>query len=359
MDLLDRCGKVEDVLQKDEPDIISSATAEARPQSALASKLRAAPVPTNRAPKQSKMLVREAQKLLSTVTHLASEANHAAAAAPHQQQQHRPAAVPLNLPSTPLSTVLAQYKDAQAAWAREKAGLRREAVTQRKRATKLEQDYTKLERLHAHKTLDVQTLRNALKGRDVQLQEADAEVKRLQAELQRSKEAAAEQLCELAGERDDLQALLLATLDRLEAVEGVAKRADESSLLMEQKVRALEQERLSALESAAAARAEVKQLREARKRLQWQSSLLEKMAEVQLRHNKRKSEAIKELLGGCGVRTNHQHDHDADGDDAEGEDDGRHDDCGLSSVSESAASGIEEAASLIRELAAATGTADD
>lgn len=65
------------------------------------------------------------------------------------------------------------------------AGLRREAVTQRKRATKLEQDYTKLERLHAHKTLDVQTLRNALKGRDVQLQEADAEVKRLQAELQR------------------------------------------------------------------------------------------------------------------------------------------------------------------------------
>lgn len=54
--------------------------------------------------------------------------------------------------------------------------------------------------------------------------------------LFRSKEAAAEQLCELAGERDDLQALLLATLDRLEAVEGVAKRADESSLLMEQKV---------------------------------------------------------------------------------------------------------------------------
>lgn len=91
----------------------------------------------------------------------------------------------------------------------------------------------------------------------------------------------------------------------------------------------------------------------------WQSLSRLFFLQVQLRHNKRKSEAIKELLGGCGVRTNHQHDHDADGDDAEGEDDGRHDDCGLSSVSESAASGIEEAASLIRELAAATGTADD
>jgi hypothetical protein len=42
----------------------------------------------------------------------------------------------------------------------------------------------------------------------------------------------------------------------------------------------LEAERLAALQTAAAARQEVVQLQEARRRLQWQSELLEKMSEV-------------------------------------------------------------------------------
>ena len=53
----------------------------------------------------------------------------------------------------------------------------------------------------------------------------------------RCHEVAAEKLCGLASERDDLQGLLLATLSRLEAVEGVVARADESSAAMEEKVR--------------------------------------------------------------------------------------------------------------------------
>lgn len=39
-------------------------------------------------------------------------------------------------------------------------------------------------------------------------------------------------------------------------------------------------ERMAALEAAAAARAEVSQLKEEQKRLRWQSQLLEKMSEV-------------------------------------------------------------------------------
>ena len=45
-------------------------------------------------------------------------------------------------------------------------------------------------------------------------------------------------------------------------------------------MKGLEEERLRALEAAARARAEVQELSESRRKLQWQSKLLEKMSEV-------------------------------------------------------------------------------
>ena len=45
-------------------------------------------------------------------------------------------------------------------------------------------------------------------------------------------------------------------------------------------MKSLEEERLRALEAAARARAEVQELSESRRKLQWQSKLLEKMSEV-------------------------------------------------------------------------------
>lgn len=48
----------------------------------------------------------------------------------------------------------------------------------------------------------------------------------------------------------------------------------------QEKLATLEQERLRALEAAARARAEVQELSESRRKLQWQSKLLEKMSEV-------------------------------------------------------------------------------
>jgi hypothetical protein len=49
-------------------------------------------------------------------------------------------------------------------------------------------------------------------------------------------------------------------------------------------MKALEEERLRALEAAARARAEVADLTESRRKLQWQSKLLEKMSEVRISH---------------------------------------------------------------------------
>lgn len=63
------------------------------------------------------------------------------------------------------------------------AKLRREAVANRKKASKLELEMAKLQRLHQHKSLDVSSLRAALKGRDLQLEEAHARNKQLEAAL--------------------------------------------------------------------------------------------------------------------------------------------------------------------------------
>eukprot|EP00198_Chlamydomonas_reinhardtii_P006861 XP_001696197.1 predicted protein [Chlamydomonas reinhardtii] len=200
---------------------------------------------------------------------------------------------------TPLSSVLAQFKEAETAWAHEKARLRREAIEERKRANKLELDYKRLQRVNEHQMLDVKALKTALKSRDSQLENASERIRELDVALQRTQEESALAIASLNAERDDLKGLLLAALQRLEAVDEL--------------MRLLEEERSKALDAAARARTEVAELAESRRKLQWQSKLLEKMSEadparhapasapaacpqVQLKHNKRKSEAIRRLL---------------------------------------------------------------
>mmetsp|Transcript_18736 Transcript_18736/g.34016 ORF Transcript_18736/g.34016 Transcript_18736/m.34016 type:complete len:396 (-) Transcript_18736:603-1790(-) len=197
---------------------------------------------------------------------------------------------------TPLAQVLAQFKEAEAAWANEKARLRREAVAERKRANTVELEHRRLERVADHRTLDLKALKTALKNRDAQLEAAGERVAELEMLLERTQSEATAQITSLAAERDSLRQLLLAALQRLEAVDHVVQRADISTSLMEEKVKALETERQRALEAATRARTEVQELAESRRKLQWQSKLLEKMSEVQLKHNQRKSEAIRKLL---------------------------------------------------------------
>lgn len=63
------------------------------------------------------------------------------------------------------------------------AKLRREAVASRKKASKLELEMAKLQRLHQHKTLDVNSLKAALKGRDQTLEEAHGKIRQLEEAL--------------------------------------------------------------------------------------------------------------------------------------------------------------------------------
>ncbi|KAF8071001.1 sugar phosphate/phosphate translocator [Scenedesmus sp. PABB004] len=255
----------------------------------------------------SELLARAAQRLLRDAQADAQQAERALAVMP-RAAGGRPAARGSTSDgggggggggeprSSPLATVLAQYREAQAAWAADKAKLRREAAAATKRATKLELELAQLRRASEHKAHDVASLRAALKGRDALLSESQARVRTLEEALAKSQDIAAEKLCGLARERDDLQGLLLATLDRLEGVEGVVAAADASSAAMEDKVRVLEGERLAALRLAADAQADATAAQEEQGRLAWQRELLDRVSEVQLRHNQHRSAALKELL---------------------------------------------------------------
>lgn len=199
--------------------------------------------------------------------------------------------------SSPLASVLSQYRQAQLAWGQEKAQLRRELTVQRKRANNAALELKRIERLHSHKLLDISALKGALKTRDDQLQAAQERVKDLEHIISRSAASEASRVEALETERNDLKSLLLATLQRLQSLDELVARTDMSSSLMEKKVEALEQQCQQAEAAAADARAEAAQMSDSQKRLQAQAKLLEAVSQVQQRHNRRKARAIKDLLG--------------------------------------------------------------
>jgi len=201
-------------------------------------------------------------------------------------------------PQTPLASVLAQYRDAEAVWAQEKAKLRREMIEQRKRANRFESDYKKLVNQFDSRAVDIKSLKAALKNRDTQLHQMTIKLREAEESLQRCNETAAEELASLTEERDDLKSLLQATLARLESVDEVLHRADISTAMMEQKVKALDTERLKAVNKAAVARAEADSLARGQSKLQWQSKLLERMSEMNMSSARSKKEALQEYEKG-------------------------------------------------------------
>lgn len=67
----------------------------------------------------------------------------------------------------------------------EQARLRREALTERKRANKTDLEHKRLERLAEHRTLELKALKTALKNRDSQLEVAEARIRELEGGLMR------------------------------------------------------------------------------------------------------------------------------------------------------------------------------
>lgn len=93
----------------------------------------------------------------------------------------------------------------------------------------------KASRLLEHKKLDGKALRSALKNRDNQLAAAGERIKELEGALAMTQEDSSLRISALNTERDDLKALLLATLQRLESVDEMVHRADLSSTMMQDK----------------------------------------------------------------------------------------------------------------------------
>eukprot|EP01025_Chloroclados_australasicus_P002751 TRINITY_DN10629_c0_g1_i1.p3 TRINITY_DN10629_c0_g1~~TRINITY_DN10629_c0_g1_i1.p3 ORF type:complete len:166 (-),score=18.61 TRINITY_DN10629_c0_g1_i1:359-856(-) len=136
----------------------------------------------------------------------------------------------------------------------------------------------------------------ALRNRDTQIKESQQRAKTLESQLGRTHDSISDELASLAAERDDLQALLTATLHRLEEVDRAVQKADESSQAMEQKVRQLEEERSRAVSLAQALNSELNHLKANEDMFQWQSTLLSKMSEIQSRHQQRKKITMQRLI---------------------------------------------------------------
>lgn len=108
-------------------------------------------------------------------------------------------------------------------------------------------------------------------------------------------------MSELTAERNELKALLAGTLKRLETLTDTVRRSSRATYILEEKYRKLEHERAEAMEAAEAASVQLESLQKSHSELVKHSQLLEKISEVQLRHNRRKAEVFRAVLTGRGI----------------------------------------------------------
>ncbi|CAD7698757.1 unnamed protein product [Ostreobium quekettii] len=199
---------------------------------------------------------------------------------------------------TPLGSVLAQYREAEEQWTREKAALRRDAFAHRRRANKFEIEVKKFQSMLQHKTMDVKALKTALANRDSQLVELHKRISELEQGQTKVQEEAAHQVSDLATERDELRTLLAAMLKRLECVDEFVHRTAASSSVMEDRVRAIEQERLRAVAEASKASGLEQELLGAKTQLHLQKKMLKKVSDIHLKKNREQKKAIRDALEG-------------------------------------------------------------
>lgn len=131
-----------------------------------------------------------------------------------------------------------------------------------------------------------------------------------------------------------MKALLVATLQRLEAVDRVVARADDSNAALERQVSQLAEERNLAVQDASSAKARVEAMKKSQRRVEWQNKvhgtslaachqlsgirarrylclhenstesplqMLDKISEVQMAHSRTKTQAMHELLDKTGA----------------------------------------------------------
>ncbi|KAK9809852.1 hypothetical protein WJX72_000371 [[Myrmecia] bisecta] len=218
----------------------------------------------------------------------------------HLESRHEPALRHLHLggpPHSPLALMLARLRDAEERWLTEKAELRREAESQRKRAHKAELELQQLKGLYKHRGTEMKAVMAALRRRDEELAEHAGRLTAAHEALDQGHGELEKERAGLAEERDELHRLLAAALDRLEVVDTEVTRVKTEREKLQKQVGEAEAERKRAQKAAALAKSQLASQADEQMKAELQSSLLEKLLDVQLKHNQKKANAIRNMLG--------------------------------------------------------------
>lgn len=154
---------------------------------------------------------------------------------------------------------------------------------------------------HEYRGMDIKALKSALRNRDVLLEEQSERIRELERECGGTVDKCSAEVSDLTVERNELKALLAGTLKRLETLTDTVHRSSKATYILEDKYKKLERERAEAVEAAEAAASQLAAVQTSHAELVKHSQLLEKISEVQLRHNRRKAEVFRAVLNGRGI----------------------------------------------------------
>eukprot|EP00891_Asterochloris_glomerata_P002410 jgi/Astpho2/2410/Aster-x1073 len=199
-------------------------------------------------------------------------------------------------PESAVEVLLNRVKELEDAWMADKALYRRDAQEQRRRCHALELEHEKLQRAYQHRGGEMKGLKAALRSRDQQLQIVERKLRQLRDVANHDTQEVAEQFGKLKSERNELSALLDEAVKRMEALEAAGRQRGEDTALMQGQVSTLEEERARAAQEAQAAQQRAAELQEGKRRFEWQSALLQRLMEVQLKHNKTKTQSLRRML---------------------------------------------------------------
>eukprot|EP00210_Caulerpa_lentillifera_P004525 g4318.t1 len=195
------------------------------------------------------------------------------------------------------------------------AALRRETSTQRQRAHKLDLENKRLLASNKHKAMDISALKNALASRDVQLQSMHEKLTNYEGMLTESQETQVQETAEIVYERDELRMLLVSTMERMKEIDQFINKTLTNTSQLEQKLEELQTQRvkcghiivrnsesnerlflLSALQVASKSFSLKNELEKAKKQLSLQGNVIQKVADIQLKRNRKQKEVIKDIL---------------------------------------------------------------
>lgn len=201
-------------------------------------------------------------------------------------------------------------RDAEVAWAKERATLQREIAAATKRNNQLEHRLKIAENARASDADELERTKKALFAANAAAKKVEARFNAQEsghrAEMQKKEEAAAaaDERAEMAEmQRDDANASLKLAMQRMETVEARANANFAAAKEVEDSVRRMESEHAAALDEAAEYRVRLDDLEKEKEHARWSADILTKMSEMQLNQYRNKRKLLLTALdaGGHGL----------------------------------------------------------